>query len=78
MALISIQQVQEYTDSLKDWLAIGESPAKECLVLQFKKGHGEKVIDDERVNQTLYLQSRNGNVAIEFDDSGLIVNIEIS
>ena len=78
MAYINIQQLQQYTDSLKDWLAIGESPSKECLVLKFKKGIGEQVIDEDMVNQTLYLQSRDGNVTIEFDDSGLIVSIEIS
>lgn len=78
MAAISIRKVREYTDSLQNWLAIGESPAKECLVLQFTKDDGEQVIDEERVNQTLYLQSMDGNVAIDFDSNGLIVSIEIS
>lgn len=79
MADIKIEQVLEFTEKTNDWLAIGESPARECLVISFKKGTGnEPVIDDEMVSKTLYLQSRNGNVAIEFDDTGLIVSIEIS
>jgi len=78
MAEINVEQIQSYVDSLKDWVAEGDSKAKESLLIRFKKGYGEPIIDEERVNETLYLQSRNGNIAIEFDASGLIVNIEIS
>lgn len=79
MADISIEQIQEYTDRIIDWLSLGESPAKEGLVIRFKKGiNAEPVIDDEMINKTLYFQSRNGNVAIDFDETGLIINIEIA
>lgn len=78
MAEINIEQVQSYVDSLKDWVSEGDSKAKESLLIRFKRGYGEAVIDEERINETLYLQSRNGNIAIEFDASGLIVDIEIS
>ncbi|MFC1894888.1 hypothetical protein ACFLYH_02970 [Candidatus Dependentiae bacterium] len=78
MAEIKIEQIQEYAEKLKSWLLLGESPAKECLVIQFKKGNSNIVIDDEMVNKTLYFQSRNGNISIEFDSTGLINNIEIS
>lgn len=78
MAEIMIDELQKYVDTLKDWLNEGHSPAKECLVVKFKKGYGESVIDDEMANETLYLQSRNGNITIEFDSSGLITSIEIS
>ena len=78
MAEIKIEELQNYVDGLKDWLSEGHSPAKECLVLKFKKGHGESVIDEEMVNETLYLQSRNGNITIEFDSSGLMTSIELS
>ncbi len=78
MAYIKIEQIQKYADTLKNWLEVGESTAQECLVIEFQKGTSEKIIDDEMVNKTLYFQSRNGNISIEFDESGLIINIEIS
>jgi hypothetical protein len=79
MAYITVKQIQEYTDKLKNWLSLGESPAKECLVIQFKTGEKtDPVIDEEMANKTLYLQSRNGNISIEFDNTGLITNIEIT
>ncbi len=78
MAYIKIEQIQKYADTLKNWLEVGESTAQECLVIEFQKGISEKIINDEMVNKTLYFQSRNGNISIEFDESGLIINIEIS
>lgn len=77
VAYIKVEEIQQHTDKLKDWLTVGESPAKECLVIKFKSGTDNIVIDEEMVNQTLYLQSRNGNVSIQFDASGQIVSIEI-
>ena len=87
MANITVEQIQVYADTLKNWLQENESPAKECLVIQFKKASSTEIDIDEdqanqilyvQVNQTLYLDSRNGNVSIDFDRSGQIVNIEIS
>ena len=87
MANITVEQIQVYADTLKNWLQENESPAKECLVIQFEKASSTEIDIDEdqanqilyvQVNQTLYLDSRNGNVAIDFDRSGQIVNIEIS
>lgn len=93
--IITVEQIQKYTDSLYNWPEIGESPARECLVIQFKKEKRKstkknnvilqtkeivfdlKKINDYLINNTLYLQSRNGNVSIDFDESGLIVGIEI-
>ena len=99
MAYIKIEQIQKYADKLENWLSVGESPATECLVIQFEKeekkltlvtekinttlstgemGVDLKNINDCLINNTLYLQSRNGNVSIDFDESGLIKYIEIS
>jgi len=77
MAYISIDEIQKYVDSRKNWLEEGESPAKECLVINFNKGKDNIVIDEEMVNKTLYLQSRNGNVVVYFDNTGQIISIEI-
>ncbi len=78
MAEIKVDELIKHVDSLKDWLKEGHSPARECTVIKFKRGVNDPVIDEEMVNETLYLQSRDGNVTIEFDKSGLITHIEIS
>lgn len=78
MAEIKVDELIKYVDSLKDWLKENHSPARECTVIKFKGGNNETIIDEEMVNETLYLQSRNGNVTIEFDKCGLITHIEIS
>lgn len=77
MASINIEEIQKYTDGIKNWLAIGESSSKECLVIKFKTGDQSTVMDDEMVNQTLYVQSRNGSVSIQFDSTGQLVSIEL-
>lgn len=77
MANINVEDIQKYTDTLKDWLTEGESPARECLVIKFKTGIETTVIDEDMVNETLYLQSRNGNVVVHFDKTGQVVSIEI-
>ncbi len=91
---VTIEHIQKYTDRLENWLEVGESPAGECLVIQFEKGEEVpkepskslsakdinvdiKNINDYLINNTLYLQSRNGNVSIDFDESGFILGIEI-
>lgn len=78
MAEIKVDELVKHVDSLKDWLKEGHSLARECIVIKFKRGVSDSVIDEEMVNKTLYFQSRDGNVAIEFDKSGLISYIEIS
>lgn len=78
MADIKIKDIQKYVDGLKDWIAFGESPAKECLVIKFDEEIDDKhIIDEEMIDKKLYFQSRNGNVVIEFDSTGQIISIEI-
>ena len=78
MADISVEKIQDWVDSLKNWLETNESPARECLVIRFKKGSSKTVIDDEMVNQTLYFQSGNGHITVSFDETGQISYIEIT
>lgn len=78
MAKITIEQIQKYTNSLKDWKSEGKSSAQECLVIDFKKEFSKSIIDQDMINKTLYFQSGNGNVSIDFDEAGLITKIDIS
>lgn len=78
MAYIGIEDVQKYVDGLKNWLLEGESPAKECLVIRFINDVTDNfIIDEEMIDKTLFLQSRNGNVVLKFDSTGQLVSIEI-
>ncbi|MGN7472355.1 DUF2283 domain-containing protein [Brevibacillus sp. SAFN-007a] len=78
MAFITVEQIQKYVDSIKDWRSEGESTAKECLLINFIRDNNKSVVDEENINQTMYFQSKNGNVTIDFDETGQIVSIEIS
>lgn len=77
MAKIEVNQIQNYVDTLQDWVSLNESPAKECLLIKFKQNDKNIVIDEDFVNKTLYLQSGNGNVVISFDSTGQVSSIEI-
>lgn len=78
MAQISIEEIQNHVDTLKDWVKENDSSAKECLVIKFKKGYNEPAFDEDRVREVLEVESRNGHVTISFDASGLLESIEIS
>lgn len=78
MATIRIEKIQSYLDSIINWIERGESPASECLVIEFSPSYSNEIIDEEWVNKSLYLQSNNGNVVIDFDATGQIKRIEIS
>lgn len=78
MANISIKEVIKWVDENNDNKEMNTVLAREALNICFTRGNEEHIIDDERINDTLYLQSRDGNVAIDFDKNGLIINIEIS
>lgn len=78
MATVRVEKIQSYLDSITKWIERGESPASECLVIEFLPSYSSEVIDEEWVSKSLYLQSNNGNIVIDFDATGQIKRIELS
>jgi hypothetical protein len=78
MANIDVEKIQEWVDTLENWIEIDESSASECLVIKFKKTNSKEIIDEEMVNQSLYFQSGNGHVTLTFDETGQISYMEIT
>lgn len=78
MASIEINEIIKWVDKLDNWKANGDTTAREALNIKFSRGNEEIVFDEDYINKSISLQSRDGNVVIDFDKNGLIINIEIS
>lgn len=80
MAYIKIEEIIKFVDSKTQIFPEDHALARECLEIVFKKETQDNtiVVDEEWVDQTLYLSSRNGAVVICFDHAGLVVGIEIT
>lgn len=78
MAYISLEEIQKYVDSLNNHNQEIVTPAKDCLVIKFKDGFEDEIFDEERINEVLDVESRNGHVTISFDKYGYLKSIEIS
>jgi len=78
MATVRVEKIQRYLDSITNWIASGESPASECLVIEFAPSYSNEIIDEGWVNKSLNSLLNNGNIVIDFDATGQIKRIELS